>query len=200
MKQPSLRRRRDPRGVDPDRPRPRRYQRHHVDRGSRGARARGRRRQGVGRGAGQGLPGPALRRGQAELRPQAAQRRSPGRGRARARGRLAAAAHHAEPQPEDPARRRGLPRRLAHGADPGRSRRPGDARDGRRAPPGQPALLARSAQRAPHGQGDSGQADVAQPRATRPTSRSGTPTSTAGWRTPRSAGRRRWRRTRASRS
>ena len=51
-----------------------------------------------GRVAREGLPGPALRRGEAQLRPQAAQRRPADRRRPRARDRLAAAAHHAEPQ------------------------------------------------------------------------------------------------------
>ena len=54
----------------------------------------------------QRLPGSALRRGQAELHPEAAEGRSADRRRPRAGDRLAAAAHPAEPQREDPGRRR----------------------------------------------------------------------------------------------
>ena len=126
-----------------------------------------------------------------------AQGRPAGGGRARAGDRLAAAAHPAEPQREDPARRRGLPRRLADREDPRDPDRPGHARDGRRASAGQPALLARSRQRAPHRQGDPGEALARWSPRTPPTSRSATPTSTSVWPRPRSAGTRRWRPTRA---
>ena len=94
-----------------------------------------------------GLPGPALRGGQAQLHDQAQQRRPADRGRPRAGDRLAAAPHHPGPEREDPARRRGLPRRLADRAHPGHPHRPDHPRHGRRASFGQPALLARSRER-----------------------------------------------------
>ena len=57
--------------------------------------ARGGRRQGQGRRARPRLPGPALRRGQAQLHPQAQRKARPAdRRRPRAGDRLAAAAHH----------------------------------------------------------------------------------------------------------
>ena len=68
---------------------------------------------------GQGLPGPALRRGEAQLHPEADHGRPPHRRRPRAGDRLAAAAHPAEPQREDPAGRRRLPRRVPDRQDPG---------------------------------------------------------------------------------
>ena len=90
-------------------------QRRYDDRGSRVDCARGRRRSDHGRGDRQGLSGSALRRSEAELHPQAAESRRPDRRRPRARDRLAAAAHPAEPQRENPAGRRGLSRRVAAG-------------------------------------------------------------------------------------
>ena len=75
--------------------------------------------------------------------------------------------------------------------------RPDHARHGRRAPLGQPALLARSRQRPAHRPGHRRRSSSAlDARATRPTSRSATPTSTSGWPRRRSAGTRRWRPTR----
>ena len=84
---------------------------HH--RGSRVDRARGRRRSHHRRVDRQGLSGSALRRGEAELHPQAAEGRSADRRRPRARDRLAAAADSAEPQREDSAGRGGLSRCVA---------------------------------------------------------------------------------------
>ena len=74
------------------------------DRGSRGADARNRRRQREGHRPRQGLPGSAQRRSEAQFHPGRQPRRSADRRRPRTRDRLAAAAHHAEPQREDPAR------------------------------------------------------------------------------------------------
>ena len=74
--------------------------------------------------------------------------------RPRAGDRLAAAAHAPEPQREDPAGRARLSRCVAEREDPRDSHRPDHPRDGRRAPAGQPALLARSRQRPAHRQGD----------------------------------------------
>ena len=117
------------------------------------------RRQDQGDVARQGLPGSALRRGEAELRPDPEQGASADRRRARSRAALAAAAHHAEPQREDPAgRRRAISTRrqsakileMPTGAD--------HARDGRRPPARQPALLARSGERPPDREGHQGQA------------------------------------------
>ncbi len=70
-----------------------------------------------------GLPGSSFRRGEAQLHPQAAEGGSADRRRPRARNRLAAAAHAAEPQRQDPAGRAGLSRRVAERADPRDSRR-----------------------------------------------------------------------------
>ena len=78
--------------------------------------------------------------------------------------RLAAPARPAEPQREDPAGGRRLPRRLAHRPDPRDPDRPDHARHGRRAPPRQPALLARPRQRPAHREGDRGQALAHGPR------------------------------------
>ena len=55
----------------------------------------------------QGLPGPALRRPETELHPQAEPRRPADRRRPRARDRLAAAAHHQQPQRQDSAGQHG---------------------------------------------------------------------------------------------
>ena len=63
-------------------------------------------------------------------------------------------------------------------------------------PAGQPAFLARSGERPPHRPGGAEEADRDRAAPTRRTSRSGMPTSIAGWPRPRSGGRRRWRRTR----
>ena len=183
-------------------PAARRRQRRGQHRGPRRPHPRGGRRQGQGRVHRARLPGPALRRGQAELHPEARQGRPAGRGRARARDRLAAAARPAEPQREDPARRRGLPRRLAHREDP---RDPDRARSRARW-----ATCTRSGN--PHywldpGNGRRVAKAIADklvaawtPGRRRLLRRRATPTSTSASPRPRSAGTRRWRPTRASRS
>ena len=165
------------------------------------ARARSRRRQGRGRRAGEGLSGSALRRSEAELHPRGQPRRSADRRRPRAGDRLAAAAHHQQPQREDSAGRAGLSRRLAEREDSRDPDRADHARDGRRAPAGQSALLARSGQRPPASRRRSATSSAQlDRRPTRRTSTSATPTSTSVSPRPRSAGTRRWRRTRARRS
>ena len=83
-------------------PAARRRQRHDRHRGPGRPHPPGRWRQGQGRVHRPGLPGPALRRGQAQLHPEAREGRPARRRRPRARDRLAAAAHPAEPQREDP--------------------------------------------------------------------------------------------------
>ena len=92
------------------------------------------------------------------------QRAAAGRRRTRAGDRLAAAAHHAEPQRGDPAGRPRVSRRVAERAHPRHPHRPDHARDGRRAPAGQPALLARSGQRPADRAGDPAEAFGAEPR------------------------------------
>ena len=93
--------------------RARQAERHDDDRGSRVDRARDRRRSHHRRLDGQGLSGSALRRGEAELHPEAAEGRRADLRRPRARDRLAAAADSAEPQREDSGRRAGLSGRVA---------------------------------------------------------------------------------------
>ncbi len=139
-------------------------QRRHGHRGSGGADARGRRRQGQGGVAGQGLSGSALRRGEAELHPQAPLRRPPDRRRPRAGDRLAAAADFPEPQREDSARRGRLSGRVAERPHSRDSHRPDHARDGRRASARQSALLAGSGERPENRPGDSAEALVNEPR------------------------------------
>src|SRR5207248_4755615 len=108
--------------------------------------------RGGGRSGGGGsdrarVSGSAFRRGETELHPEAAARRRADRRREGARDRLAAAAHPAEPQREDPAGRRRLPRRVAAGADSRDTDGADHPRDGRRPPARQPALLARPGER-----------------------------------------------------
>ena len=141
---------------------------------------------------GTGLPGSAFRRAEAELHPGDESRGSVHRGRPRAGDWLAAAAVDQQPQREDPAGRRGLSRRLAERPHPRDSNRPDHARDGRRAPARQSALLARAGQRAADRPGRSQQAERAGARPTRRILRSATTTSTSVWPPPRSAGTRRW--------
>ena len=93
-----------------------------------------------------------------------------------------------------------LSRRVVKRSDPGDSDRADHARDGRRAPAGQPALLARPGQRPPHRADDQRQAEPAVAGTIARTSSSAMPTSTSGWPQPKAAGTRRWRRTRARRS
>ena len=66
-----------------------------------------------------------------------------------------------QPQREDPAGRQWLSRCVGQREDPRDSDRPDHARDGRRAPAGQPPLLARPGQRPPHRADDQGQAGPA---------------------------------------
>ncbi len=114
-----------------------------------GAGAGSRRRQDHGRSHRQGLPGPALRRSQAQL-PAQAEKRGPADLRRAATGdRLAAAADHPVRQSAHPGGSARLSRRLAVRRDPRPPHRAGHARHGRRPSPGQPALLARSQQRPP---------------------------------------------------
>ena len=174
-------------------------ERHDDDRGSRVDRAGGRRRSHHRRGDRQGLSGSALRRGEAELHPQAAEGRRARRRRARAGDRLAAAAHSAEPQREDPAGRRRVSRRVADGADSRGADRPGHARDGRRPPARQPALLAGSGERQADREGDRRQVRRSSGRTTARSSSSGWPTSPRASTRPKSGGSRRWRPTRAPR-
>ena len=117
------------------------------------------------------LPGPALRGGQAELRAQAQQGGPADRGRPRAGDRLAAAA---DPQSRNAKIQPGAEGYLDASLDredPGHPDRPDHARDGRRPPPGQPALLARSRQRPPHREGHPAEAVALRPGRRRPTSR-----------------------------
>ena len=98
-----------------------------------------------------GLSGSALRRGEAELHPEAAEGRPADRRRPRAGDRLAAAAHSAEPQREDPAgRRRAISTRRCTAQILEIPTGPDHARDGRRPPARQPALLAGSGERQAH--------------------------------------------------
>ena len=127
----------------------------------------------------QGLPGPALRRAQAQLPAQAPEGGPAGGGRPATRDRLAAAADHPEPELEDPGRALRLSGCLAVLPDPRDPDGPGHARHGRRPSAGQPALLARPGKRAPHRQGPRGQASARCSRPTPPTSRSATPISTS---------------------
>ena len=91
-------------------------------------RARGRRRQDRRSSRSRkGYQDPHFVEAEAELHPQAAEGRPAHRRRPRARDRLAAAAHPAEPQREDPAGRRRLSRRVAERARSSRSR-PGRSR------------------------------------------------------------------------
>ena len=130
------------------RPRAGQAERRHDHRGSGVDRPRGRRRQDHRRVDRQGLSGSALRRGQAELHPQAAEGRPADRRRPRAGDRLAAAADPAEPQRQDPGRRAtGYLDASLRRDDPRDPDRPGHARDGRRPSARQPALLARSGER-----------------------------------------------------
>ena len=150
----------------------------------------------------QRLPGSALRRGQAELHPQAAEGRPADRRRPRARDRLAAAADSAEPQREDPAGRAtaiSTPRCTAQILDIPTG--PDHARDGRRAPARQPALLARSGERQAHRAARSPRSSSRAPAERQGVLRAAARRlHDAASTRPRSGGWRRWRRTRASRS
>ena len=136
------------------------HQRRHVDAGSRSARHGGRRRQGHGRGAGEGLSGSALRRGEAQLHPQAAHAptcssssaassRSAGCRRSSRR----AATRRSSPGVRAISTRR-MTARILDIPTGQITRAMGDVH-----PLGQPALLARPRQRPAHRAGDSGQAD-----------------------------------------
>ena len=152
----------------------RQAQRRDDDRGSRVDRARGRGRPDHGRVGRERLPGSALRRGEAELHPEAAEGRRAGRRRPRTGDRLAAAAHPAEPQREDPAGRRGLSRRV-------------DARDDS----GDPAGQVTRAMGDVHPQGnphywldpENGKADREgrSPTSSRSCGRTAAPPSSSGW-------------------
>ena len=167
----------------------RQAERRHHDRGPGRARARGRRRPDR-----RSSPSRAATRTRTSSKPKPSfilklqQGRPAHRRRPRAGDRLAAAAHPAEPEREDPAGRRRLPGCLAHREDPRDPDRADHARDGRRASAGQPALLARPGQRPAHRAGDPGQAVETRARRRGLLRRSATRTSTSGWPRPRSAG------------
>ena len=139
-----------------------------------------RRRQDQGRVDREGLPGSALRRGQAELSAEAAAGRSADRGRPATRDRLAAAAHQPERQRTHPGRRRRISGRFAVCRDSRYPDRHRHARDGRRPSAGQSALLARSRQRTAHREGHSRASSANWIRRTPRTSSSASRTSTSG--------------------
>ena len=117
-------------------------------------------------------------------------RRRPPRGRGpRAGDRLAAPAHPAEPQREDPARGRRLPRRFPHREDPRdphRARSPGPWATS--TPSAIPHYWLDPDNGRQHREGHRGEARAQMRPPTRPTSPRATPTSTSAWPRPRSGG------------